>query len=43
MTPESIHGSLLPNDLELLLPPLELVVREDLEGDPVLVALREAA
>jgi hypothetical protein len=43
MTPESIEGRLLPDEIELLLPPLELVVREDLEGDPVLVALREAA
>ena len=43
MTPESIEGRLLPDKIELLLPTLELVVREDLHGDPVLVALREAA
>jgi hypothetical protein len=43
MTPESIHGKFLPDGLRLLLPPIELVVSEELEEDPVIVVLREAA
>jgi hypothetical protein len=44
MTPESINGSFIPVELRLVpLPSLELVVSEELEEDPVLVALRKAA
>ena len=43
MTPESIPGVLVPNEVSLLVPRLELVVNEQLDQDPVIVALREAA
>jgi hypothetical protein len=43
MTPESIPGRLVPPEVSQLLPPLELVVDEKLDRDPVLVALRKAA
>jgi hypothetical protein len=43
MTPESILGTLVPHEVSLLLPRLELVVSEELDQDPVVVALREGA
>jgi hypothetical protein len=43
MTPESIPGTLVPHEVSLLLPRLALVVDEQLELDPVVVALRNAA
>jgi hypothetical protein len=43
MTPESIPGLVILDEASLLLPRLELVVSEELDRDPVVVALHEAA